>query len=129
MTHAFLSDDWFAALAALLDADGQPELPPKLQNIVLNVNATDGDVVTRATYRGCYFQPGHSKDASAELTTPRDLCYQVFIEKTMAHGVRALATGQAKLKGDRNQMMPIRAVRPTPSQAEFERKVREMTRV
>jgi hypothetical protein len=131
MTHAFLSDDWFAAQDVLFAEDGVPELPAKLAGIVLNINATDDDGgdVRAVTYRGCYFERGHADDAGALLTTPRGLCFQVFLEKKMALGVRALATGAAKLKGDKNQMMPIRAAKPTPSQAAYEAKVREMTAV
>jgi len=129
MTYAFLSDEWFAAQDALFAENGVPELPMKLANIVLNINATDDDGgdVREVTYRGCYFERGHAADAAAPLTTPRGLCYQVFLEKKMALGVRALATGAAKLKGDKNQMMPIRAAKPTPSQAAYEAKIREMT--
>ena len=127
MTVKFLSEDWFNAVAEFFAEGHKPEVPDKLKDIVLNINATDGDEVTAVTYRGCYFEPGHSADAAATLTTPRELCYQVFIEKKMVLGVRALATGAAKLKGDRTKMMAIRAAKPTASQAAFEEWVRTLT--
>jgi hypothetical protein len=127
MTAEFLSDDWFKAVDEFFTEDGKPEIPEKLKDVVLNINAMDGDRVTEVTYRGCYFEPGHSDDAGAILTTPRELCYQVFIEKKMVLGVRALATGAAKLKGDRTKMMAIRAAKPTPSQATFEARIKKLT--
>jgi hypothetical protein len=52
-----------------------------------------------------------------------------MIEKNLVLGVRAIATGKAKLKGNKTKMMKLRAVRPTPAQEAFEQKVREVTAI
>jgi hypothetical protein len=122
--HQFLSDEWFASVKDLL-ADGQPELPEAVRGLVVNMDVTD--VGVKATYRGCWFEPGFSDDAEATLTTTKQLAYDVMIEKNLALGVRAIATGKAKLKGNKTKMMKLRAVRPTASQEAFEQKVREVT--
>jgi hypothetical protein len=122
--HQFLSDEWFGAVKALL-AEGQPQLPEALQGVVVNVDVTDIGVL--ATYRGCWFEPGFSDDAEATLTTTKQLAYEVMILKNLALGVRAIATGKAKMKGNKTKMMKLRAVRPTESQATFEQKVKEVT--
>ncbi|KZS61285.1 hypothetical protein A4G26_11115 [Mycobacterium kansasii] len=125
-TYPFLSEQWFGAVKDLL-ADGEPELPEPLRGLVVNVNVTDVGVQT--TYRGCWFEPGFSDDAEAALTTTSQLAYDVMIEKNLALGVRAIATGKAKLKGDKTKMMKLRAVRPTAAQEAFEQCVREVTRL
>lgn len=125
-TYPFLSEQWFGAVKDLL-ADGEPELPEPLRGLVVNVNVTDVGVQT--TYRGCWFEPGFSDDAEAALTTTSQLAYDVMIEKNLALGVRAIATGKAKLKGDKTKMMKLRAVRPTAAQEAFEQRVREVTRL
>ncbi|TAM64496.1 hypothetical protein [Mycobacterium sp.] len=122
--HQFLSDEWFASVKDLL-ADGQPELPEALRGLVVNMDVTDMGV--QATYRGCWFEPGFSDDAEATLTTTKQLAYDVLVEKNLALGVRAIATGKAKLKGNKTKLMKLRAVRPTASQEAFEQKVREVT--
>ena len=62
------------------------------------------------------------------MTTTRQLAHDVLIEKNLALGVRAIATGKAKLKGNKTKLMKLRAVRPTASQQEaFEQGVREVT--
>jgi hypothetical protein len=122
----FLTDEWFGAVKDLL-ADGAPELPEALRGIVVNIDIED--VGVEATYRGCWFEPGFSDDAEATLTTTKQLAYDVMIEKNLALGVRAIATGKAKLKGNKTKMMKLRAVRPTPTQEAFEQRVREMTAI
>lgn len=123
-TYPFLSEEWFGAVKDLL-ATGAPELPEALRGLVVNVDVTD--VGVQATYRGCWFEPGYSDDAEATLTTTRQLANDVLIEKNLALGVRAIATGKAKLKGNKTKLMKLRAVRPTAAQEAFEQQVREVT--
>ena len=122
--YPFLSEQWFGAVKDLL-AEGEPELPEPLRGLVVNVDVADAGV--QATYRGCWFAPGYSDDAEATLTTTTQLAHDVLIEKNLVLGVRAIATGEAKLKGNKTKLMKLRAVRPTASQEAFEQKVREVT--
>jgi hypothetical protein len=122
--YPFLSDEWFGAVKDLL-ADGTPELPEQLRGLVINVDISD--IGVHATYRGCWFEPGFSDDAEAVLTTSSNLAQEVLIEKNLALGVRAIATGKAKLKGNKTKLMKLRAVRPSTSQDAFEQRVREVT--
>jgi hypothetical protein len=126
-TYTFLTDEWFQAVADLLEEHGKPDLSPKLQDIVLNLDVRDGDDVVQATYRGCWFEPGHDETAKATLITDREMCMNVMIEKKMALGMRAISTGKSKLKGDLKKFLPIKAARATPAQKEFEKRVLEMT--
>ena len=125
-TYPFLSDEWFGAVKDLL-AKGEPELPEPLRGLVVNVDVTDSGVQT--TYRGCWFEPGYSDDAEATLTTTSQLAHDVLIEKNLALGVRAIATGKAKLKGNKTKLMKLRAVRPAAAQQAFEQQVREVTQL
>ena len=125
-THEFLSDAWFAAVADLL-AEGRPALPDALANLVLNVVVEDAGIDT--TYRGCWWEPGHSADAEATLITTRELAYEVMVKKNIPLGVRAISTGKAKIKGNRTKLMKLRVIKPSPSQAEFERRVAAFTEV
>jgi|KBSSwiStaDraftv2_1062776.scaffolds.fasta_scaffold10855_3 hypothetical protein len=122
--YPFLSDEWFGAVKGLL-AEGEPELPAALQGIVVNIDVTD--VGVQATYRGCWWEPGFSDDAEATLTTTKQLAHEVMVMKNLAVGVRAIATGKARLKGNKTKLMKLRAVRPSPDQEAFEQKVREVT--
>lgn len=125
-SYAFLSEEWFGAVKDIL-ADGEPELPEPLREVVVNVDVSDTGV--KATYRGCWFEPGFSDDADATLKTTSELAYEVMVKKNMALGVRALATGKAKLTGNKTKMMKLRSVRPSPSQEAFEKKVAEVTQL
>jgi hypothetical protein len=128
MTYRFLSEEWFAQVKGVL-AETPVELPEKLRDVVVNV-VVDGDEGAEpvlAVYRGCWWEPGSAEDAVATLFTTRELAYEVIVKKKMAIGVRALSTGQAKLKGDRRKLLALRAVRPSPSQASYEAKVQEIT--
>ena len=122
--YPFLSDEWFGAVKDLL-AQGHPELPQALQGLVVNVDVSD--LGLKATYRGCWFEPGYSDDAEATLITTSQLARDVLIDKNLVLGVRAISTGKAKLKGNKTKLMKLRAVRPTASQDAFEQRVREVT--
>src|SRR6185312_5232539 len=100
--YPFLSQEWFGAVKELL-AEGAPELPDALSGLVVNVDVKD--IGLQATYRGCWFEPGYSDDAEATLTTTKELAHDVLIEKNLALGVRAIATGKAKLKGNKTKLM------------------------
>ena len=129
MTYPFLSEDWFAALDRLLAEEGDPELAAKLRGLRINVRVEDEATgkVHEVHYQGCYFRPGFVPEAKALLSTSLTLAYEVMVNKNMVLGVRALATGKAKLKGDRRRLMALRMEKPTPRQAAFEKKVMEMT--
>jgi hypothetical protein len=128
VSYRFLTGEWFDAMQRLLDEGGEPELPDKLRDLRLNVRIRDEDTgdVAEVSYCGCYFRPA-TVDGAPTLTTTRDLAYRVMIEKNIVLGVRALATGQAKIKGDRRRLLALRSVQPSPEQAAFEQRVREMT--
>ena len=124
--HDFLSESWFGAVKGLL-ADGEPELPDALRGIVVNMDVQD--VGVQATYRGCWLEPGFSDDAEATLTTTKQLAYDVLIMKNLALGVRAMASGKAKLKGNKTKLMKRRAIRPSAAQEAFELQLREITAI
>ena len=126
--HLFLSPDWFRAVQELLDRDGMPDIAAELRDLELNVTVRDEKTgqVAEVSYRGCFFHP-EPIEGAALLSTTRDLAYHVMIERNLVLGVRALATGQAKIRGDRRRLMALRKVRSTPSQAAFEQRVREIT--
>lgn len=129
MTYLFLSEDWFDEVGRLLKELGAPALREKLQGVTLNViieDGKDGEPV-KASYHGCYFQPGFAENAQATLTTTRELAYEVMIKKNMPMGIRALSTRKAKLSGDRRRLMPLASVRPSEEQKNFEQRVIDVT--
>jgi hypothetical protein len=123
-THEFLSDEWFAAVQAVLD-EARPVLPDALAGLVINVVVQDVNI--DVTYRGCWWEPGHSDDAEATLLTTRELAYEVMVKKNIPLGVRAISTGKAKIKGNRTKLMKLRVVKPSESQAAFEQRVAAFT--
>jgi hypothetical protein len=125
-THEFLSDEWFAAVQAEL-AEGPPELPEALAGLVMNVVVQD--IGVDCTYRGCWWEPGHSADAEATLITTKELAYEVMVRKNIPLGVRAISTGKAKIKGNRTKLMKLRVIKPSASQAAFEQRVAAFTEV
>ncbi len=127
MPYTFLSNEWFGAVKEELEQ--RPiDLPEKLQDLLVNcVIDTGSGEPTVAVYRGCWFEPGQDEAASATLLTTSDLAYEVMIRKNIPLGVRAISTGKAKIKGDRRKLLALRAVRPSPSQAAFEARIKEMT--
>jgi hypothetical protein len=125
-TYEFLSDEWFAAVQAVLN-EGKPVLPEALAGLVINIVIQDANIDT--TYRGCWWEPGHSDDAEATLLTTKELAFEVMVKKNIPLGVRAISTGKAKIKGNRTKLMKLRVVKPSESQAAFEQRVAGFTHV
>ena len=128
MSVKFLTDEWFAEVQSVLQQMGGIEPNEKLRNVVINVNAKEPDgSVVECRYAGCVFYKGHDPAATATLTTTRDLLHRVMIMKNMAEGMKAIVTKKAVLLGDSKQLMPLSAAKPSPSQAAFESRMKEMT--
>ena len=109
-TYPFLSDDWFTAVRAIVDARDDVEIPPHAQltmNLVvtetpfgedrqLHIGAKDG----RADWG-----TGHASDADLTLTTDYATAREIFISGNPQAGMQAFMEGKVKVQGDLTKLM------------------------
>jgi hypothetical protein len=126
--HTFLSEDWFEAVEALRDE--APEPSEAMRSLTLNIvvsGGPDGDKEVRMA--GGQFERGLADDAPTKLTVPYDVAKSIFVEGNQQAGMQAFMSGQIKVEGDMTKLMAMQssAGAPTPEQAAFQQKIRDLT--
>ena len=105
--HEFLSDEWFDAASKLV-AEHAAEAPPG-QNLVMNLEVTDGDKTTEfhmgSKDGNTMFGKGHTDGADLTLTTDLDTARAVFVDNNPSAGMQAFMSGKVKIQGDMTKMM------------------------
>ena len=107
--HPFLSDDWFAAVRALIEQHGNEA--PAHQNMKMNLVVTEtpfGD--DRQFHMGAedgkaLFGPGHLDGADLTLTTDYATAKDVFASGNPQAGMQAFMAGKVRVQGDMAKLM------------------------
>ena len=108
-TYPFLSDEWFVAVRAIVDARSV-EIPPHAElamNLVvtetpfgedrrLHIGARDGKAD---------WGTGHVADADLTLTTDYLTAREIFMSGNPQAGMQAFMDGKVKLQGDLTKLM------------------------
>lgn len=128
MPHKFLSESWFTEIEGLRD-EAPPAAGP-MADLVLNIvvtGAPDGDVEVQMN-KG-QFERGLAADAPTKITVPYDVAKDIFINGNQAAGMQAFMAGQIKVEGDMTRLMAMQAGggAPTPEQAAFQQKLKDIT--
>lgn len=127
MPHPFLSDDWFTEVEKLR-ADA-PEPPAAMKDLTLNIcvtGAPDGDKELHMT--GGQFEQGLVDGAPTKVTIPYDTAKAMFIDGNQQAAMQAFMAGQIKVEGDMTKLMSMQSAGgPSPEQAEFTQKLRDIT--
>jgi hypothetical protein len=108
-TYPFLSDEWFVAVRAIVDAR-DVEIPPHAQ-LAMNLVVTDtpfGD--DRQLHVGARdgkadWGTGHVADADLTLTTDYATAREIFMSGNPQAGMQAFLDGKVKLQGDLTKLM------------------------
>lgn len=127
MSHSFMSDDWFNGIEAL--AAEAPEPPAAMKDLTINVVVTGGpDGDKEAHLTSGLFNRGLSDAASTKLTVPYDTAKAMLIEGNPQAAMQAFMSGQIKVEGDMSKLMAMQSAgAPTPEQAAFQEKIKELT--
>jgi putative sterol carrier protein len=109
--HEFLSDGWFDAASKLI-AEHAAEAPPG-QNLVMNLEVTDGDAMTQfhmgAKDGATMFGKGHTDGADLTLSTDIDTAREVFVANNPQAGMQAFMSGKVRIQGDMTKLMMAQA--------------------
>ena len=109
--YEFLSDDWFDAASKLV-AEHAATAPPG-QNLVMNLEVTDGDKTTEfhmgSKDGATLFGKGHTDGADLTLSTDIDTAREVFVANNPAAGMQAFMAGKVRIQGDMTKLMMAQA--------------------
>ena len=123
----FLSDEWFAKVDELKNAAGDLNVPEAMQDIVINVNVTNGDDVKKMHLKNGEFHNGFEDAAPATLTVEKELAKKIFIDNDQAAGMQAFMAGEIKLEGDMSKVMALQTSPPSDEQKALLAKIKEIT--
>ncbi len=128
MSHAFLSDPWFAEADKIFD-EISPPVPEVLQKLVINLRVKggpDGDIEARMA--GGRLQKGFGEGAPTTLNIPYDVARKMIIENDQNAAMQAFMGGQIQVEGDMTQVMAMQAAGPpSPESVKLAERVRAMT--
>ena len=105
--HAFLSDGWFDAAAAVI-AEHANDGPPA-PNLVMNLEVEDGANKTEfhmgSRDGNTMFGKGHTDAADLTLSTDMETARAVFVDNNPAAGMQAFMSGKVRIQGDMTKLM------------------------
>jgi hypothetical protein len=107
--HAFLSDEWFAAVGAAIAHHGAAASPPG-PNVLMNLVITGSPFGDREFHMGSkdgdpLFGQSHLDGADVTLTTDYATARDVFVSGNQAAGMQAFMAGKVKVQGDMTKLM------------------------
>lgn len=130
MPYAFLSDEWFTKVEALVAAAGDLKVPPAMKAVEVNVTVTGaatGPEVRLAMKEGL-FTRGHRSDFATTLTLSADLARKIFIDGDTAAGVQAFLDGSIQIAGDLAKLVAMQTVEPSEPQKRLTQQIAAITR-
>lgn len=108
-TYPFLSDEWFVAVRAIVDAR-DVEIPPHA-TLAMNLVVTetpfgeDRQLHIGARDGKADWGTGHVTDADLTLTTDYATAREIFMSGNPQAGMQAFMEGRVKLQGDLTKLM------------------------
>jgi len=128
MSHAFLSDGWFAE-ATKIFREIAPPVPASIQDLVINLRikgGPNGDVEARLA--AGQLLPGFGAGAPTTLTLPYDVARKMMVENDQNAAMQAFLGGQIQIEGDMSRVMAMQAAGPpSPESQQVAKRIREMT--
>ena len=128
MSHAFLSDGWFAEATRIFQ-ELKPPIPAAIQDLVINLRVKggpNGDVEARMA--AGQLHKGLAAGAPTTLVLPYDVARKMMVENDQNAAMQAFMSGQIQVEGDMMQLMAMQATGPPgPESQQVAERVRAMT--
>ena len=128
MSHAFLSDDWFSEVDALIAAAGDLQIPPAMKEVEVNITVTAPEGNTELFLKDGLFVRGHRAGVATTLTLASDLARKIFVDGDAAAGTQAFFAGEIKVDGDLAKLVAMQTVEPSEPQRKLTRQIAAITR-
>jgi hypothetical protein len=127
MPNPFLSDAWLDE-AQKLGAEAPAPTGPAA-DLVLNLVVPDTpDGERQLNMKGGKFEKGLVDEAPTKVTIPFDVAKAMFIDGNPQAAMQAFMAGQIKVEGDMTKLMAMQSAGgPTPEQAAFQQKLKDIT--
>lgn len=129
--HAFLSDDWFTEVTALLAKHGTDTGASAAlkMNLVVTETPFDGDIEFHmGTEDGSALMgKGHLDPADLTLTTDYATAKEIFVSGNPQAGMQAFMSGKVKVQGDMTKLMSAQGSGGPAGSQDLADAIQEMT--
>ncbi|MDG2262370.1 MAG: SCP2 sterol-binding domain-containing protein [Actinomycetota bacterium] len=137
MAHAFLSDEWLAAVLALRDEFDQVDMPAEarivMNQVISDVPFGDGklEISVDTTSGALDIKKGHLDNADVMVRTDYATAKSVLVEQDPQAVMQAFMSGKILVEGDIAKLMTMHAsamsAEPHPQRNEPSRRLRNLT--
>ncbi|WP_339340441.1 alkyl sulfatase C-terminal domain-containing protein [uncultured Psychrobacter sp.] len=123
----FLTDNWFEEVEKMGNEAGELNLPPALDNMVINLKVTDGDEVIESHFANGLLHKGLNAEATTTLLLDRNTLQSIITDFDMNEIMGAFMSGKIRVEGDMSQLMALQTARPSDEQKALFKDIKSMT--
>ena len=123
----FLTDNWFEEVEKMGNEAGELNLPPALENMVINLKITDGDEVIESHFANGLLHKGLNAEATTTLLLDRNTLQSIITDFDMNEIMGAFMSGKIRVEGDMSQLMALQTARPSDEQKALFKDIKSMT--
>ena len=123
----FLTDKWFEEVEKMGNEAGELNLPPALENTVINLKVTDGDEVIESHFANGLLHKGLNAEATTTLLLDRNTLQSIITDFDMNEIMGAFMSGKIRVEGDMSQLMALQTARPSDEQKALFKDIKSMT--
>jgi len=123
----FLTDNWFEEVERMGNEAGELNLPPALDNMVINLKVTDGDEVIESHFANGLLHKGLNAEATTTLLLDRNTLQSIITDFDMNEIMGAFMSGKIRVEGDMSQLMALQTARPSDEQKALFKDIKSMT--
>jgi putative sterol carrier protein len=123
----FLTDKWFEEVEKMGNEAGELNLPPALENMVINLKVTDGDEVIESHFANGLLHKGLNAEATTTLLLDRNTLQSIITDFDMNEIMGAFMSGKIRVEGDMSQLMALQTARPSDEQKALFKDIKSMT--
>lgn len=123
----FLTDTWFEEVEKMGNEAGELNLPPALENMVINLKVTDGDEVIESNFANGLLHKGLNAEATTTLLLDRNTLQSIITDFDMNEIMGAFMSGKIRVEGDMSQLMALQTARPSDEQKALFKDIKSMT--
>jgi hypothetical protein len=128
LTHSFLSTQWFTEVARIREEIGDLGLPPRVRELVVNLEVSDGpDGTVQAHVVGGALARGLASRATATLRLPFRIAHRLFVQRDRSAGLQAFLAGQIQVEGDFGALLELHSSGETAETRELLERISAIT--
>jgi len=127
MSYAFLSDEWFREVDALIAASGDLQIPAPMKTAEINVIVKSDAGDTKLFMKDGLFSRGHQTGAPTTITLRTELARKIFVDADAAAGVQGFLSGEIQVEGDLAKLVAMQTTEPSEPQKQLSKRIAAIT--